>query len=592
MKMLPVNQAMILSIFVIVVLIGGMSGVSYGNVCQVGDVLSPGESCTYPGTDIEFSVLANGSGRFLFFTAGTGINARNVTINGVKYNFAASKRADGKWEIEAVPGGGDPQTPIEEPDLVVTSVSSSDTSVSSGERFTLSATVRNQGTGESTATTLRYYRSTNNSISANDTAVGSDSVSGLRANRTSNENVSLTAPTTPGTYYYGVCVDSVTDESDTANNCSIAVRVTVTAPPRDADNVNGGGVVDRTETEARRTFESSTPLEYTRVTLSNDGRVWGISTKYTTDSNVSKVTYILLAKLKGCAFAAAELSRQSKVYIKTQPLGSLNNYQSESVCGTSSSQWPSSWNGVRITHLRFFDSSSPSNINEATYNSSTGQYKLTSATSTNQTEPTRLKADVNADGTVNIADLVLVASNLGKTGQNPADVNGDGQVNIADLVLVAGALGNAAAAPALHPDALEMLTSADVRLWLSEAQHLRHTDATAHRGVLFLEHLLAALIPKETALLANYPNPFNPETWIPYQLAKDAEVTLTIYGVNGHVVRRLGLGHQPAGVYESRSRAVYWDGKNAIGEPVASGLYFYTLTAGTFTATRKMLIRK
>ena len=99
-------------------------------------------------------------------------------------------------------------------------------------------------------------------------------------------------------------------------------------------------------------------------------------------------------------------------------------------------------------------------------------------------------------------------------------------------------------------------------------------------------------VPMTTVLLSNYPNPFNPETWIPYQLAKDAEVTVTIYASNGHVVRRLALGHQVAGMYQSRSRAAYWDGKNAFGESVASGLYFYTLTAGDFTATRKMLIRK
>ena len=96
----------------------------------------------------------------------------------------------------------------------------------------------------------------------------------------------------------------------------------------------------------------------------------------------------------------------------------------------------------------------------------------------------------------------------------------------------------------------------------------------------------------ENTLLANYPNPFNPETWIPYQLSASADVSVSIYSVNGHLVRRLELGHQSAGVYRSRSRAAYWDGRNEFGERVASGLYFYTLTAGDFTATRKMLIRK
>ncbi len=100
------------------------------------------------------------------------------------------------------------------------------------------------------------------------------------------------------------------------------------------------------------------------------------------------------------------------------------------------------------------------------------------------------------------------------------------------------------------------------------------------------------LRPENTALLANYPNPFNPETWIPYQLAESAEVTVHIYAASGVLVRTLVLGHQAAGVYQRRSHAVYWDGKNEVGEPVASGVYFYTLTAGDFTATRKMLIRK
>ncbi len=91
---------------------------------------------------------------------------------------------------------------------------------------------------------------------------------------------------------------------------------------------------------------------------------------------------------------------------------------------------------------------------------------------------------------------------------------------------------------------------------------------------------------------ANYPNPFNPETWIPYQLAAPAEVTLTMYDMHGGVVRRLEMGHQAAGMYQSRSHALYWDGRNERGESVASGLYFYTLRAGDFTGTRKMLIRK
>ena len=206
-----------------------------------------------------------------------------------------------------------------------------------------------------------------------------------------------------------------------------------------------------------------------------------------------------------------------------------------------------------------------------------------------------LRGDVNRDGIVNILDLVLVASSFGQqvpgTG-NPADVNEDGIINVVDLVTVAGAIGGGAAAPSLHPQTLDTFTAVDVQQWLTQAQHLNLTDAISQRGMLFLEQLLAALTSKETALLPNYPNPFNPETWIPYQLAEYADVTLTIYAVNGTVVRTLALGHQSVGIYQNKSRAAYWDGRNEVGESVASGVYFYTLTAGDFTATRKLLIRK
>ena len=207
-------------------------------------------------------------------------------------------------------------------------------------------------------------------------------------------------------------------------------------------------------------------------------------------------------------------------------------------------------------------------------------------------EPAHLPEDVNGDGVVSIQDLVLVVSNYGNRGKNNADVNGDGVVDVTDLVLVATALGEAAAPFAQSPDWEVAFTRAGVQQWLTQAQGLDLTDATLQRGIRFLEQLLAALTPKETALLANYPNPFNPETWIPYQLAKPADVTLTIYAMDGSVVRTLALGHQPTGVYQGKSRAAYWDGRNALGEPVASGVYFYTLTAGDFSATRKMLIRK
>ncbi len=200
--------------------------------------------------------------------------------------------------------------------------------------------------------------------------------------------------------------------------------------------------------------------------------------------------------------------------------------------------------------------------------------------------------DVNKDCVVNIQDLVHVATNFGRGGENAADVNGDGTVNIIDLVLVAGAFGDAAAAPAVYADTQEMLSASNVQYWLSEAHKVNLTDSTFQRGMLMLEQLLIVLTPKDTVLLPNYPNPFNPETWIPYQLEKSTEVTISIYSGDGVLIRTLPLGYQPAGIYRSRDRAAYWDGTNEVGELVASGVYFYTLSAGDFKATRKMLIIK
>ena len=139
---------------------------------------------------------------------------------------------------------------------------------------------------------------------------------------------------------------------------------------------------------------------------------------------------------------------------------------------------------------------------------------------------------------------------------------------------------------------LEAVDPALVETWLERAQLEDDSSMVFQQGIANLERLLASLIPRETALLANYPNPFNPETWIPYQLANPAEVRVSIYAADGKLIRTLTLGHQSAGIYHNRSRAVYWDGKNALGESVASGVFFYTLTAGDFSATRKMLILK
>ena len=99
-------------------------------------------------------------------------------------------------------------------------------------------------------------------------------------------------------------------------------------------------------------------------------------------------------------------------------------------------------------------------------------------------------------------------------------------------------------------------------------------------------------VPKQSLLLQNYPNPFNPETWIPYHLSEAGPVSLSIYNATGERIRTLSLGYQSAGFYQNQGRAAYWDGRNALGEPVASGVYFYQLVTPSFQQTRRMLILK
>ncbi len=199
------------------------------------------------------------------------------------------------------------------------------------------------------------------------------------------------------------------------------------------------------------------------------------------------------------------------------------------------------------------------------------------------------KYDVNEDGVINILDLVIVAAF--DVSNERADVNGDGTINILDLVVVASHLGEEdIAAPAAHSPTAEQIQS-----WITQAMQADEVvdeNPAFRRGIRALQNLLLKLRPETTVLLPNYPNPFNPETWIPYQLAGPASVTVSIYSTDGQLTRTLELGHQTAGLYQDRNRAAYWDGKNESGETAASGIYFYKLKAGDYSATRKMLILK
>ena len=222
-----------------------------------------------------------------------------------------------------------------------------------------------------------------------------------------------------------------------------------------------------------------------------------------------------------------------------------------------------------------------------------------------------LTGDVNQDEQVDILDFLLIVVHFGeKPPTNPRiDVNKDGEINISDLVWLVNFIEEkraVGAAPyrkhitgATYRNVLRsthQLSETDIALLNSFYEKIEGISGNTAQIELVKRFLRRLLVPTEeplvTKLHANFPNPFNPETWIPYQLAADSDITIRIYNTSGHVVRTLLTGHQVTGYYLSPDKAAYWDGRNELAESVASGVYFYTLTAGEFTATGKMLIRK
>ena len=216
----------------------------------------------------------------------------------------------------------------------------------------------------------------------------------------------------------------------------------------------------------------------------------------------------------------------------------------------------------------------------------------TATTTTTTTTADNAKYDVNGDGSVDNTDASLVAAAM-NTSNTRYDVNGDGTVNFLDLLLV---FDNRDPGAAGAPTIVGMkLTAVQIDVLQEQIDLLIATgdrSPAAMRTLVYLQQLIATARPEQTQLLANYPNPFNPETWIPYQLATDTNVRITIYNTHGVVIRTLELGHQSSGYYVGRDRAAYWDGRNAYGEQVASGIYFYQLETDEMSTMRKMVILK
>ena len=191
-----------------------------------------------------------------------------------------------------------------------------------------------------------------------------------------------------------------------------------------------------------------------------------------------------------------------------------------------------------------------------------------------------LRYDVNCDGTVDQEDVDDVVDHIGDPA--PAAPTNFIHNQIENIAIRAGKayIGNT------------ILSQEMIQELLDVARETDDGSLAFKHKIALLESLLVRMIPAKTELLANYPNPFNPETWIPYQLAQPAKVTVSIYATDGTLVRTLALGHQPAGIYENKSRAAYWDGRNEQGERMASGIYFYQLESDDMSSLRKMVILK
>jgi hypothetical protein len=199
--------------------------------------------------------------------------------------------------------------------------------------------------------------------------------------------------------------------------------------------------------------------------------------------------------------------------------------------------------------------------------------------------------DVTQDGVVDIADIVIVARAFGEADPtNPAaDINSDGIVNILDVILVARHFGESSGGILAAPRLPGSVHASLLRRLVDEAEAV---SLDMDPGFSVLRALLASATPERTSLLPNYPNPFNPETWIPFDLADAGEVTIYIYDAAGMQVRRFDLGNRSPGTYHTQSDAVRWDGRNEQGESVGSGVYLYEIRAGTHREIRRMVVQK
>ena len=211
--------------------------------------------------------------------------------------------------------------------------------------------------------------------------------------------------------------------------------------------------------------------------------------------------------------------------------------------------------------------------------------------------------DIDYDGEITAQDALLALHHnvglitLSAAQQQLADVSGRGTISAFDAVLILQrAAGLINQFPVEYqPGALILNPKLESEVLIEAIVELEKTSLTKRQRLVLdtlKELVFQILIPSRSAIFQNYPNPFNPETWIPFQLAEPAKITILIYNIKGELVRRIDLGSKPAGIYTTRDRAAHWNEHTQTGETAASGIYYYTIKAGAFAATRKMILLK
>jgi len=499
--------------------------------------------------------------------------------------------------------------------LVIESVQPSKSTLAPRERFTLTATVRNDGSTTSARTAMTFYSSGDDSITSRDTSIGSNFVSPITARGTGQVSRTLTAPTRTGTYYYGVCVGDAVG-SDVCVVVEISVEevsiANIQRPPMYWVEADGGTLHSLTGSEVDPFVASVRNATAIAVDMAGGKVYWAEQIANNRSrvrrANLNGGNVQLVKEMGGAVRGLAIDSLKGNLYMTNARPNARGNIQRSKLDGS-------------VYHWNYIDNLNPSlsSPRDIALDVAGGKvYWTEDITDRTGKEIIRIRrANLNGRNVEVVREVSGVPRGLAVDASK-------GNLYLANTRGVRGNIqrlkldGSLFHWNYIHIDKADSpqgvaLDIAGGKVYWSEAGGIRRANLNGSNrqdvatgigspaGIALRVAPVTAVAAAPgavaaasdaTALHANYPNPFNPETWIPYQLQQGADVEISIHSQSGVLVRELSLGYQGAGRYMSRSRAAYWDGRNQLGEPVASGLYFYTLTAGDFSATRRMLILK